>query len=649
MGAYENPRFFSVDYTAGTKAFNQAFQQGLAQGEQIFQQRKEGREDYEETIYSAGDDMLEKMKNLEGDAKMTEEAMQKSLNEFYDHALAVGERQKGIKGLFTAREETRIDGKTLRQYTNSWTSNSAPIKAIAAWTYNQEVNKDLDLDKGDSAYEDQMYYSKAKEEGRLETKMRFVPGEGFVSEFELKDKNGKVIETVKANKINMLFSSDSRESRETIEKRFGDAYGKDGLITGNAKGEIENELSTLQAKGEEGYIKARDILAKHVDRTDGLTKYINKETGTLNLEVQREDGTTYFDINKIPSSQMKDTNDIYNNKVPASQIEKIDAFKSAFKDTNLSNEQIARVMDKAMLIGVDGLLNDRQFKEGGSLELSDEQATQIEQIYAASLVAKHKLTRDYKINTLEANGLLDEFNKPEEQQETGGLTEFQKKGIYDENRYYNVQKSDLNRSLNDFTNVIDVGFEVDNMQVNQGAEELKGIFKNKKYEFDGGEKTSITDVNVDYDGNITIYAGDPKSYKVTLKPGDPEYNPDVPIANVKFLADTDAKTATFSAYSPSDYKKLLINFGAEAKDPRNYEVKANDEIIIRAKELANKGKFKDPRYRQWFNELNRTQSGKKWLQEWAQKNEANATGPLWDEITGNNTPANTGGAYDDLN
>ena len=648
MGAYENPRFFSVDYTAGTKAFNQAFQQGLAQGEQIFQQRKEARKNYEETIYSAGDDMLEKMKNLEGDAKMTEEAMQESLNQFYDHALEVGERQKGIKGLFTAREETRIDGKTLRQYTNSWTSNSAPIKALASFTYDQELSKLDDLDRGASEYEDQMYYSRAKEEGRLETKMKFVPGKGFESFFELKDDNGKVIETVEANKINMLFSSDSRVSRQEIEKRFGDAYGKDGLITGNAKGEIENKLSGLQSTDSEGYIKARDILAKHVDQTDGLDKYLNKD-GTLNLMVQNEDGTMSFDINKIPSSQMKDTNDIYNNKVPASQIEKIDTFKSAFENTNLSNEQIARIMDKGMLIGADGLLNDRQLKEGGSLELSKEQRAQIEDIYAASLVAKHKLTRDYKINTLEANGLLDKFNKPQEQQETGGLTDFQKKGIYDENRYYNVQKGDLNRSLDDLTNVIDVGFEVDNMQVNQGAEELKGIFKNKKYEFDGGEKTSITDVNVDYDGNITVYAGDPKSYKITLKPGDEGYDPNNSAANIRFLADTDAKKATFSAYSPSDYKKLLINFGAEAKDPRNYEVKANDEIIIRAKELANKGKFKDPRYRQWFNELNRTQSGKKWLQEWAQKNEADATGPLWNEITGKNTTANTGGAYDDLN
>lgn len=644
MGAYENPRFFSVDYTAGAKAFNQAFQQGLAQGEQIFQERKKDREEYEESIYSAGDDMLTKMQNLEGDAKMTEEAMQESLNEFYDHALKVGERQKGIKGLFTAREETRIDGKTLRQYTNSWTSNSAPIKALASFTYDQELSKQDDLDRGDTAYEDQLYYSTAKEEGRLETKMKFVPGKGFESFFELKDDKGKVIETVPSNKINMLFSSDSRVTREEIETRFNKAYGKDGLITGNAKGEIENELTTLQAAGEEGYIQARGVLGKHVDQTDGLTKYLSydeKGNATLNLMVENEDGTMSFDINKIPSSQMKDTNDIYNNKVPASQIEKIDTFKAMFKDTNLSNEQIARVMDKAMLIGVDGLLNDRQLKEGGSLELSKEQRAQIENIYAASLVAKHKLTRDYKINTLEANGLLDKFNKPTQVQETGGLSDLQKGNIIKENQYYNVQRDDLNRGLDSLNKVID-GFTPDDNTGRQadpsffGAGEIKDIFTNKKYEFDGSEKTSIADVSMDYEGNITIYAAG-QNYKTELKETDEGYDPENSVNNVVFLEN--AKKVTFSTYSPSDYKKLLINFGPKTKDATGYEVKANKEIQIRAKTLANAGKFTNPKYRQWFNELNRTKSGQKWLKEWADNNPEKATGPLWDEITGNTTPA----------
>ena len=535
MGAYENPRFFSVDYTAGVKAFNQAFQQGLAQGEQIYQERKKDREEYEESIYSAGDDMLTKMQNLEGDAKMTEEAMQESLNEFYDHALEVGERQKGIKGLFTAREETRIDGKTLRQYTNSWTSNSAPIKAIASWTYNQELNKDLDLDKGDSAYEDQMYYSRAKEEGRLETKMKFVPGEGFVSEFELKDENGKVIETVPANKINMLFSSDSRASRETIEKRFEDAYGKGGLITGNAKGEIENDLTELQADDKEGYIKARDILAKHVDRTDGLDKYLN-EDGTLNLMVQNEDGTTSFDINKIPSSQMKDTNDIYNNKVPASQIEKIDTFKSAFKDTNLSNEQIARIMDKGMLIGVDGLLNDRQLKKGGSLELTDDQATQIENIYAASLIAKHKLTRDYKINTLEANGLLDKFNKPADTS-TGG-------DDGDDGRFGN-QTDDVNLAYKNIRSSVNKDFG------NMEFSEFENFWKGKKF---GGER--ILDVKR---ATGPSYSPDDNNIIFTISQGTSSQE-DLPVINMNSVEGRNLLTRELvnsSGYGGAFRDKLL--------------------------------------------------------------------------------------------
>ena len=90
MGAYENPRFFSVDYTAGAKAFNQAFQQGLAQGEQIFQQRQEARDEYKEGVYEEGAKLEAHLETLVGNAKMTAETMQDTLNEFYEFAFEKG-------------------------------------------------------------------------------------------------------------------------------------------------------------------------------------------------------------------------------------------------------------------------------------------------------------------------------------------------------------------------------------------------------------------------------------------------------------------------------------------------------------------------------------------------------------------------------
>ena len=629
MGAYDNPKFFSVDYTAGFRNFNQAFQKGVAQGEEIFKGRKEARKNYEETIYSAGDDMLAKMENLEGDAKMTEEAMQDSLNKFYDHALKFGEKQKGLKGLFTAREETRIDGRKLRDYTNSWTSNTAPIKAINAFTYNQEISKVDDLDRGSQEYEDQMYFSRAKEEGRLETRMDFVPGKGFETVFDVKDASGKVIETVGANRINLLFSSDSQVARKEIDTRIDESIGANGMVTGLAKSRIKNKLTTLKALGTEGYITAKNEIAAEVDEADGTTKYL-KPDGTLNLEAEGMDyekGTGMFNINKIPTAVLQDTNDIYNNKVPASDIEKIDTFKASFPKTNLTNDQIDRIMDKAMLIGVDGLLNDRELKKGGKLELNADQVNAIEDIYAASLVAKHKLTRDYKISTLESHGLLDEFNKPEEEKvdTTGRLTDNQILTIQSADEYFNVQNRDLVKGFDSLDAVIN---NVNRTPMNN-PKELMSTFINKNYKFDGSKSTSIADVNVDDKGNITIYAAGQK-YKTELKPGDDGYDAEQPLKNTIFLED--AKSATFNLYNPSDYKKLLKNFGGDAKDKADFEVRADKQMAIRAKELANQGKFSDGRYKQWFEQLSNTADGQDFLKQWMKSNMSKAVGPLWDDF-----------------
>ena len=629
MGAYDNPKFFSVDYTAGFKNFNQAFQKGVVQGEEIFKERKENRKNYEESIYSAGDDMLAKMQNLEGDAKMTEEAMAESLDKFYDHALKFGEKQKGLKGLFTAREETRIDGRKLRDYTNSWTSNTAPIKAINAFTYNQEISKVDDLDRGSQEYKDQMYFSRAKEEGRLETRMDFIPGKGFETVFDVKDGSGKVIETVGASKINLLFSSDSQVARKEIDGRIEDNFGAGGRITGLAKGRIKNKLTTLKALGAEGYITAKNEIAAEIDEADGTAKYL-KPDGTLNLDAESMDyekGTGAFNINKIPTAILQDTNDIYNNKVPASDIEKINTFKASFPKTNLTNEQIDRVMDQAMLIGVDGLLNDRELKKGGKLELNADQINAIEDIYAASLVAKHKLTRDYKIGVLESHGLLDEFNKPVEEKvdTTGKLTENQRRTIQSQDDYFNVQNRDLKTGLESLDSAIN---NVNRTPMNN-PKDLMGTFINKNYKFDGSKSTSIADVDVDELGNITIYAAG-QEYKQELKPGDDGYNAEQPLENIVFLEN--AKKATFNLYEPSDYKKLLKNFGGDAKDKADFEVRADKQIVIRAKELANQGKFSDARYKDWFKTLSNTADGQDFLKQWMKSNMSKAVGPLWDDF-----------------
>ena len=204
MGAYENPRFFSVDYTAGVRAFQASFQQGLAMGEKIYQQRKEDREDYVEGIYEEGAKLQEELNTLTGNVESTKEVIQKSLDEFYDTALKVEKKQPGLKGLFKAPEETRIEGQKLKEFTNSFKSATASVKALNTIAADVETIPSEDLDLGGEGQEKQLYYASLQKSGRLKTNFDFT-GKGFKSSFEVLDANGKPTgEVISSQEMNLI-------------------------------------------------------------------------------------------------------------------------------------------------------------------------------------------------------------------------------------------------------------------------------------------------------------------------------------------------------------------------------------------------------------------------------------------------------------
>ena len=409
MGAYENPRFFSVDYTAGAKAFNQAFQQGLAQGEQIFQQRQEARDEYKEGVYEEGAKLEAQLETLVGNAKMTAETMQDTLNEFYEFAFEKGERQKGLKGLFTPREENRIEGVQMKNYTNSFKSEYAAIKALSTVAGDVETIPSEDLDLGGEGQEKQLYYKSLQQEGRLKTNFKLVKGEGFEASFEVLDANGKPTgEVISSNDMNLAMNTDTRAARTEINNAWEKAYVQkegDGSITANVQNKIDTKFTEASYNNEKDYFKAEGFISTEVDRTNGMQGYLN-DNG--DLDIKNEDGT--YDFSKLPD--ISNVNNIYNNIVKASPGEKLAAFKAAFGDDHgLTDDQIDRVMDKAMKVGVGGLKNDRIVGLDGPLKIKE---GDYDKIYGASLIAKHKLTRDYQIQAIKNNGVLDKFNKPED-------------------------------------------------------------------------------------------------------------------------------------------------------------------------------------------------------------------------------------------
>jgi len=414
MGAYENPRFFSVDYTAGAKAFNQAFQQGLAQGEQIFQQRQEARDEYKEGVYEEGAKLEAQLETLVGNAKMTAETMQDTLNEFYEFAFEKGERQKGLKGLFTPREENRIEGVQMKNYTNSFKSEYAAIKALSTVAGDVETIPSEDLDLGGEGQEKQLYYKSLQQEGRLKTNFKLVKGEGFEASFEVLDAKGEPTgEVISSNDMNLAMNTDTRAARTEINNAWEKAYVQkegDGSITANVQNKIDTKFTEASYNNEKDYFKAEGFISTEVDRTNGMQGYLN-DNG--DLDIKNEDGT--YDFSKLPD--ISNVNNIYNNIVKASPGEKLAAFKAAFGDDHgLTDDQIDRVMDKAMKVGVGGLKNDRIVGLDGPLKIKE---GDYDKIYGASLIAKHKLTRDYQIQAIKNNGVLDKFNKPEDTS-TGG-------------------------------------------------------------------------------------------------------------------------------------------------------------------------------------------------------------------------------------
>lgn len=407
MGAYENPKFFSVDYTAGAKAFDQAFQRGLAQGEEIFQQRQEARDEYKEGVYEEGAKLEAHLETLVGNAEMTRELMQNTLNEFYEFAFEKGERQKGLKGLFTPREENRIEGVQMKNYTNSFKSEYAAIKALSTVAGDVETIPSEDLDLGGEGQEKQLYYKSLQQEGRLKTNFKLVKGKGFESSFEVLDANGKPTgEVISSNEMNLAMNTDTRAARTEINNAWDQAYIQkegDGSITAEVNGILNKKFTKASYDDEKAYFEADGEIKKVIDRTNGMEGYLD-DNG--NLDIKNEDGT--YDFSKIPD--ITGVNNFYNNIVKASPGEKLAAFKAAFGDDHgLSDDQIDRIMDKAMKVGVGGLKNDRIVGLDGPLKIKEDA---YDKIYGASLVAKHKLTRDYQIQSIRNNGVLDKFNKP---------------------------------------------------------------------------------------------------------------------------------------------------------------------------------------------------------------------------------------------
>jgi len=363
MGAYENPKSYIVDYTAGVKAFTDTFNKGLSAGVQMGEQMIAEREAYEDSIYEQGEAMEKELSVAVENGTKTKEQISQALEEFYDEALKVEQpTKKGLGGLFAMPKENRLDKKGLREAQNSFESAVTPINTVLDYVYTSDVNINQDENRGHPMYaQKKLIHDKIKSGEAKPTFGYNKDTKKFESYLEI---NG---EKYSPEKLQTIFTASGAEERKIIDEK------KNAYMAGTKNqilSKLKNAESTLEYGNKLGYIEAEKT-AKDL---------IFSSTRSQNLDLN---------------------NDIYNNHVDLPSSDVIKIFKKQPQFAGMSNEQILSIADLPLKIGVQ--------KIEKTLNVSKEKASLI---YNDSIKAKNEIVGEYTFNQMKNEGLLDQYNRP---------------------------------------------------------------------------------------------------------------------------------------------------------------------------------------------------------------------------------------------
>ena len=363
MGAYENPKSYTVDYSAGVKAFTETFNKGLSAGIQMGEQMIAEREAYEDSIYEQGEAMEKELNVAVENGTKTKEQISQALEEFYDEALKVEQpTKKGLGGLFAMPKENRLDKKGLREAQNSFQSAITPINTVLDYVYTSDINIDQDENRGHPMYaQKKLIHDKIKSGEAKPTFGYNKDTKKFESYLEI---NG---EKYNPEKLQTIFTASGAEERKIIDEK------KDAYMAGTKNqilSKLKNAESRLEFGNKLGYIEA--------EKTAKDLIFSSTRSQNLNLN-----------------------NDIYNNHVDLPSSDVIKIFKKQPQFAGMSNEQILSIADLPLKIGVQ--------KIEKTLNVSKEKASLI---YNDSIKAKNEIVGEYTFNQMKNEGLLDQYNRP---------------------------------------------------------------------------------------------------------------------------------------------------------------------------------------------------------------------------------------------
>ncbi len=587
MGAYDNPKSYTtVDYTKGTTAFNTTFQTGLAagiaEGDKLIADRKK----YEDTVYAQGEEMKKELSAAVDNGEKTKEQINTALEEFYAEALNVEQpTKKGLGGLFSMPTENRMDQKGMREAQNSFEGAVAPINTVLDYIYTSDMDIDENNDKGHGLYSDKKNIYNAIKNGDAKPT------------FKYDNKTKKFVSFIKVGneiydeaRLQTIFTASGKEQRDIINAEHDDLM--EGLSK-RTSADLKNKIADRKVRGfQSGMADAGDYALKNAYEQFGLDKDGNIEPG------------------KFTRNKLGVANNVYNNKLDLNKETKMAMLNAEIGDSGLSAPQKDLLLDLPLNIGAEGLAK----KLGVDMNTANT-------LFEQSKAAKLKMVAKYTVNTMEDQGLFDEFyrNEPKETNTGGGGGG----GGIDSSKLYPQQMMSRTFDISsDIQNIIanpGDNFSSDREQTEGG--EFKGSFKDYNLAgineiSDGGVVRSVESSNINAEGVLTL-SFQPKSKIVSgIDKNSKEYK-DL-ISNPEYATKTEdekntalmnlpnavmeqgpQKSLKFDMFDPYDLEKFYKRLQGkeselnESTKSQAYKTYFDQQFFV--KYLQNPSRLTDPR------------------------------------------------------
>ena len=363
MGAYENPKSYITDYSAGVKAFTSTFNQGIKAGVQMGEQLIAERGAYEDFVYEQGKEMEKELNAAVENGEKTKVQINEALESFYDEALKVEQpTKKGLGGLFSMPTENRLDAKGLREAQNSFEGAVKPINTVLDYVYTSDIDINQDENRGHELYDQKKLIHDKIKSGKAKPTFGYnKDSKKFESYIEIDG------EKFSPQKLETIFSASGKEERIAIDEK------KDLHIKSNKNkilSKLKNAESTLEFGNKLGYVEA-ETMARNS---------IFSDTANTNIDLN---------------------NDIYNNHVNLPQSEVLKIFKKQPSFVGMSDEKILEIADLPLKIGVKKIQQNLNIPEGDALK-----------VYNESVKAKNEVVNEYTFQQMKNEGLLDQYNRP---------------------------------------------------------------------------------------------------------------------------------------------------------------------------------------------------------------------------------------------